>query len=82
MPVVYLDEMGECPLCGEEEAYVEHGGDKMCKNCQYAPRASAEQRDEKDEWAQWQEHRGEEYSGFTGPDRIKMVGGFVAPYVE
>lgn len=82
MPVVYLDEMGECPLCGEEEAYVEHDNDKMCENCQYAPLASADHREDTDKWTEWRSHRSEEYSGWHGRDRIKMVGGFTRPYFD
>lgn len=84
MVVVYLDEEGDCPNCGLENAYVLRDDDKVCENCNYMPRAVSHTPDDTDEWEQWWEHRrqSDEYSGFEGENRIKFVGGFVLPYID
>jgi len=78
-----LDEERECPICDAEGKYVLYEGDKMCRTCGHVPSPSSIGGDEKGPWKQWHEHRkeNEEYSGFTGENRIKFVGGFAAAYV-
>lgn len=63
-----------------------YDGDRVCDVCGRCngggnpTRGGAEA--EADEWDEWFEHRDELYSGFTGRNRIKMVGGFAAPYLD
>jgi len=65
---------GECSVCGAKNTFVRLDGTKTCSNCQYAPEPPHERG--VDEWEQWWERRSEQYSGFYGNGRIKMVGGF------
>lgn len=83
-PRVGEDNQHECPICTSEGTYVLYEGDKMCAACGHVPGVSntLTSASEDDEWAEWREHRHEEYSGWYGRDRIKMVGGFVRPYVD
>jgi hypothetical protein len=67
----------ECPLCGAEAPYVLYDGDKMCGECGHVPGVGG---DDKDAHESWREHRRENYSGWTGPDRIKFPGGFASAY--
>jgi len=78
---LYEDEQHECPICEAEAPYVLYDDDKMCKHCGHVPGAPNDRAaDEETEWEQWVEHRAEMYAGFTGPDRVKMVGGFASAY--
>lgn len=82
MVVVYLNEEADCPLCGKENAYVLRDNDKVCEECNYMPRAETTV-ESADPWDEWHEHRrdNDDYSGFTGENRIKFVGGFTSAYV-
>lgn len=70
-----------CSICGAEDSFVRHEGDTLCTSCCHAPgqdRGVALSTD--DPWGSWWEHRAAEYDTLTGPDRIKMVGGFRSAY--
>jgi predicted amidophosphoribosyltransferase len=62
----------ECPEC--EGEFVMHDNDKMCKDCGLL--VGVDSGEDPSEWAEWEEHRRENYDGFYGEDRVKMVGGF------
>jgi len=71
----------ECAVCDAEESFVIYEGDKVCKECGHAPSGGGRSVTTDDsEWADWLQHRREEYDGFYGEDRIKFVGGFAAAY--
>jgi len=70
----------ECNVCGAENSYVMYDGDKVCTECQHVPDSRNRHSGSGDVWQQWFEHRRENYSGFTGPERVKMVGGFIKNY--
>lgn len=69
----------ECPLCGADAPYVLYDDDKMCEECGHVPGVGGKV-EEQSEHEQWREHRRENYSGWTGPDRIKFPGGFAHAY--
>lgn len=77
------DEQHECPICAAED-YVLYDGDKMCANCAHTPGVEPSRGlpRRKQSWEDWQAHRrqNDDYEGWTGSDRIKMVGGFVGAY--
>lgn len=76
------DDDVECDNCAGG-TYVLYDGDKLCRDCGYIAGSGGGSRErEVDDWAAWQQHRREheDYSGFHGPDRIKMVGGFASAY--
>lgn len=75
------DEDAECDNC-EGGTYVLYDGDKLCRDCGYLAGSRPRQTEDGDEWSSWQQHRRdhEDYSGWYGEDRIKMVGGFAAAY--
>lgn len=80
---VRLSPERECPLCGSEGTFVRFDFDTMCTSCSYSPADSGEsvpQKSVQTQWSDWHEHRDEEYDGFSGDERIKMVGGFAHAY--
>jgi transcription initiation factor TFIIIB Brf1 subunit/transcription initiation factor TFIIB len=78
------DEPMQCPICGSENSYIKWKFEKMCEDCGHVRggQQSRGQRNRTSEWERWWEHRrsSDEYSGFRGENRIKMVGGFVGPW--
>jgi uncharacterized Zn finger protein (UPF0148 family) len=67
----------ECHLCGEG-TFLKRGHELVCDTCGHAPDPdSTVQRT--DSWELFWSSR-EQYSGFTGPDRIRMIGGFAGAY--
>jgi len=79
-PRVREEKQHECPICEAEGAYILYEGDKTCMRCGHTPGERVVPSEESDPWTRWFTHRKEEYSGFYGPDRIKMVGGFASSY--
>jgi ribosomal protein L37AE/L43A len=75
------DAQHECPVCGADEEYVLYEGDKMCSECGHAPDPGARRSVTANEspWESWWDHR-EQYDGFYGENRVRMVGGFVSTY--
>lgn len=73
------DMQHDCPLCGAKSPYVLYDGDKMCEHCGHVPGAGGDV-DEQSEYEQWREHRRANYSGWTGPERVKFPGGFKSAY--
>lgn len=76
-----VEEDHECAICGATGSFVLYDHDKVCRECGYVPSADDGDETEDDEWERWFEHRDEDYDGFRGEDRIKMVGGFASAYV-
>jgi hypothetical protein len=75
----------ECGICEAEGSFVLYDGDKVCKECGHAPAGGSGRDSLSDgggdtEWADWLQHRRDEYDGFYGEDRIKFVGGFASAY--
>lgn len=71
----------ECDSCGADLVMID--GDKRCSSCGLCAGAEAVSTEEDpDPWEKWWSHRAANYSGFTGPQRIKCVGGFPQPYFE
>lgn len=74
----------QCPLC-DGPMFI-HDDEKVCGDCYYVsepPKRKAMpdpwerfQRDRR-EWVAEEDERG----GWTGPTRVKMIGGFAGPYV-
>lgn len=81
-PSVEEAEDRECDLCGNEGTFVIYDGDKVCTTCGHAPTSdggtTVAQND--NQWSEWLDHRGEQYSGWYGADRIKFAGGFARAY--
>lgn len=82
-PTVDLDTshrpMSEPFECGEcDGAYVMYDGDKVCMGCGLM--SGSADREYQSEWESWREYRRENYSGFIGEDRARMVGGFLQPW--
>lgn len=74
------DEDVECDNCGSVNSYVLYDHDKVCRECGHIAGSGERADDTRSEWQQWWDHRDDMYSGFTGKDRIKMVGGFGSAY--
>lgn len=77
------EEDRECSICDSENSFVLYEGERVCKECGYAPTAggtAVSTQNTSEEWDDWFEHRDEQYSGFHGTDRIKFVGGFASAY--
>jgi hypothetical protein len=74
------DEERECPNCAEDGSFVRYDGDTVCRECQYTPTPSKPTSGREPQWSWWWNYRDEEYSGWHGDERIKMVGGFMEPY--
>lgn len=67
----------KCYNC-DEGTFLDLGTELVCDTCSYAPdgRPSIEM---PDPWERFWEER-KNYSGFTGPGRVRMVGGFIGAY--
>jgi thiamine kinase-like enzyme len=81
------DDEGEVQMCNdcEEAPYVLFEGERLCRECGYVAGSGGRptRRLTNDEaWTEWHEHRRNEddYDGWYGEKRIKMVGGFAAAY--
>ena len=70
------EEDSECAVCGAQNSFVLYDNDKVCRECQHVRGEARDTSKSLNEWERWWQHRDANYSGFTGPDRIKMVGGF------
>lgn len=66
----------ECPLC--DGTFYRDSGELVCGDCCYAPIDEPEET--RDEWEKFWDER-DEYDGWYGEDRVKMVGGFIGAYV-
>lgn len=71
----------ECPKC-EDGYFLQDDHSVFCENCHYAPERSANRVRKTDEWVDFWQYRTSEYSGFRGPERVKVVGGFASAYFE
>lgn len=67
----------ECDECDGD--MVLYDGDKVCEECGLLCGSADEE--EISEWTQWRQHRDENYSGWYGEERVKMVGGFIGPWI-
>lgn len=78
------EEPMECPICGTENSYIKWDYDKLCEDCGHVRggQQSRGQRDDQTEFERWWDHRRnmDEYSGWHGELRIRMIGGFEAAY--
>ena len=74
------DEERECPICSTDGSYVEYGGDLVCLNCAHTPTPETTRSQDANPWGQWHKHRRDEYDGFYGEERVRMIGGFAATY--
>jgi hypothetical protein len=79
-PIPEGEEERECPICDSEGSIVLHEGDKVCRECQFTTSSESQRRDRDTSWADWHDHRDDEYDGFYGDGRIKFVGGFASAY--
>lgn len=68
----------ECIKC-EEATYEQQDGDWYCPNCHYVKRSQTGNMQQQNNW-EWFWQQRQQYSGFRGPDRVKMVGGFVGAW--
>jgi hypothetical protein len=77
------DEYVACDNC-ESGTYVLFDGDKVCDTCGVLAKRPEGVSRTSNPWGSWVEHRRshDDYSGWFGEDRIKMVGGFIHPYIE
>lgn len=77
-----IEDDAECPICGGEATYVRYENARVCEVCGHAPTSTNV--GESDDWEEWWMHRksSDEYSGWLGPSRIRMVGGFKYVYHE
>lgn len=78
------DDPINCPLCEGELTYVKYEHDTVCIECGHVRGAqqSRGQRTRTSVWEEWWEHRrtSDEYEGWYGENRIRMVGGFRSSY--
>jgi len=79
-PSVPQEEEEECPHCEATASYIRYEGDTVCRECGFTPHPSGRPSSTENPWGSWHEHRAAEYDGWFGPERIKMVGGFVSAY--
>lgn len=72
----------ECPICEHEGDYVLYDNDSVCEHCGHVHGGDEPQDEDLTEWSRWRRHRRnhDDYKGWLGEDRIKMVGGFAAAY--
>lgn len=68
----------ECDEC-ETTLVIDHDGDKRCPDCGLLSRV-VRTKEKLSEWQRWFRHRRNDYSGWHGPERVKMVGGFVSAW--
>lgn len=68
----------ECYSC-KDGNFLAVGNELVCENCMYSPDGEEPVMTFEDPWEKFWEHR-EQYSGFHGPNRVKMVGGFAHAY--
>lgn len=69
----------ECHMC-EDGKYVRDGSEIICSTCYHVPQhADRGRRTVEGTWESFWAAR-DEYSGFSGPERVKMVGGFAGAY--
>lgn len=75
-----LDET--CTVCEEGQLLRdENKREKFCSECHVVlDKHTFESDDGDDPWVDFFNYRREEYSGFTGNERVKMPGGFVGAY--
>jgi len=75
------DDEPECPLCAAEQPYVRVEHQTVCNHCGYV-RGSQNDAQEREAgtWQSWWDYRENEYSGFRGDGRVRMVGGFSFVY--
>jgi ribosomal protein S27AE len=74
------DEERECPNCGEDGTFVRYDGDTVCSECHYTSTPSNRISDREPQWSWWWKHRRDEYSGWYGDERVRMVGGFYSAW--
>lgn len=67
-----------CPWCDDGRLY-KIDGDIVCDSCFYSPEKTLSEPRDRDRW-QWFWDARDRYSGWYGPDRIRMVGGFIGAY--
>lgn len=69
----------ECIVC-EDGRYLRDGHELICSVCQHTP--SHDVSPNGGTHGSWESFRRlrEQYSGFYGPERVKMVGGFLGAY--
>lgn len=69
----------ECYNC-DDGTFLDLGTELVCDTCSHSP--SHRPRIKRvNPWEKFWEER-QHYSGFTGPDRVRMVGGFVGGYID
>lgn len=78
MDATYQRTDRECPEC--EGAMYRNEDELFCGDCYLSPAKHSSRNDHVGEWERFWKRR-EEYSGFTGPERVKMVGGFLGPWI-
>lgn len=77
------DDDRECPVCGAEDgSYVRYRGDTVCSRCGHVPTPSNPDFTTETPWEDWWKRRraNDDYDGWYGEDRIRMIGGFIGAY--
>lgn len=69
----------ECYEC-EDGKFLDLGTELVCDNCHYSPDGKPTV-ERKNPWEDFWKER-EDYTGFTGRDRVRMVGGFIGGYID
>lgn len=69
----------ECDGC-EGPLIMDDNGDKRCFDCGLLASAVEVEKETTNPWCEWREHRRENYSGWYGDERVKMVGGFLGAW--
>lgn len=71
----------ECEEC-EGPIIIDHNEDKRCFDCGLLTSTPSSREYRSNQWEEWDEERrtNDEYSGWYGEDRLKMVGGFVGAW--
>lgn len=83
-PIV-REEDAECDQDDCGGSYVLYDGDRVCRRCGHlsgtgdSTAQSYREQYLPDAWQAFERQRSE-YAGFTGDERVKFVGGFVAPW--
>jgi hypothetical protein len=68
-----------CTIQDCDGEYVYEDGTKYCDTCHYAP-TKQPSTNQKGVWESFWSHRRDNYSGFYGQERVRMIGGFFNPY--
>jgi len=71
----------ECPVDECEGELLQADHERFCSECHTVMDEATFPNNNRSLYERWHEHRNKEYSGFYGEDRVKMIGGFEAPWI-